>query len=445
MLNRQRAVPGFALAAALLLGACTEIPTHPVADDGSDRGREVPEASVYSASRAAAYEALADAVPGYGGHYYDEAGELVLWLKDSPMTEIEAISALSGRMDVLGLGGDFSIQRARVAPAQWTFEQLNEMRARIDPVLSLNGSVYTDADEAINRVTVGVESTADIHHISQAVAMAGVPAEAMNYRVTAPIEFMTLRDRQRPVRGGLQINFPGFLCTLGFNIRETNGTLGFMTNSHCSGAQWVNDGAPYGQPLGTLPTDPNFIGNEVLDPPGFVGGVCPAGRICRYSDAAKAHYGGAQIGLPGDVGFGQMYRTLVVNDGFNANGRTIDPANPVRNIVAERPFANVGQTLHKVGRTTGWSSGTVVGSCVNVNVANTSFHVRCQELVQNVAADIVSGGDSGSPVWEPYPQAGPDAVRLYGILWGGGGTTLFVFSALSEVRFDHAPATWTTH
>jgi hypothetical protein len=445
MLNRHRAVPGFALAAALLLGACTEIPTHPVDDDGSDRGREAPQASVYSASRADYYQQLTDAVPGYGGHYFDETGELVLWLKDSPMTEVEAISALSGRMDVLGLGGDFSIQRTRVAPAQWTFEQLNEMRSRVDVVLGLKGSIYTDADEAINRVTIAVENSSDIDHISQAVAMAGVPAAAVNYKVMDPIiPMQTLNDRVRPVAGGLQINFPGFVCTLGAPIREANGTLGWITNSHCTDSQWNMTGTHYGQPSNTLPGNPNYIGQEVADPPGFVGGVCPAGRTCRYSDASKGHFSGGQIALPGEVALGRIYRTTAVNVGTAVAGRTIDAVNPFFNIVAERPFSNVGQTIHKVGRTTGWSNGTVTHSCVNVGVSGTTLAVLCQDIVQRPGVSIVAGGDSGSSVWDMAPGGGPNDVRIHGLLWGGSGASLFVFSAMNEIRYDHGWPTWTT-
>ena len=57
-------------------------------------------------------------------------------------------------------------------------------------------------------------------------------AKQWMFSETKPIE-PYLRSRRRPLRGGLQINFGGFLCTLGF-IAVRNGVNGYVTNSHCT-------------------------------------------------------------------------------------------------------------------------------------------------------------------------------------------------------------------
>jgi hypothetical protein len=46
----------------------------------------------------------------------------------------------------------------------------------------------------------------------------------------------------------------------------------------------------------------------------------------------------------------------------------------------------------------------------------------------------VGGGDSGSPVFL-RPSSG-NHVRLLGILWGSGGSNLFVFSTISNIEAE---------
>lgn len=87
----------------------------------------------------------------------------------------------------------------------------------------------------------------------------------------------------------------------------------------------------------------------------------------------------------------------------------------------------VGQTVNKIGRTTGWSQGPVTSVCVNTNVSGTTITQFCQT---NVSATVGSG-DSGSPV---FAIGGGDNVTLLGILWGGSGSSSFVFSPINQVE-----------
>jgi hypothetical protein len=92
-------------------------------------------------------------------------------------------------------------------------------------------------------------------------------------------------------------------------------------------------------------------------------------------------------------------------------------------------------TLHKVGRTTGWTSGNVTNSCVTVNVSQSNIALLCQTIVQRSGTVIVAGGDSGSPVFRPTGSS--DEVELVGILWGGSSSgNLFVFSPLKNIQVE---------
>ena len=107
---------------------------------------------------------------------------------------------------------------------------------------------------------------------------------------------------------------------------------------------------------------------------------------------------------------------------------------PSFTITDAQPFSVLGQTLDKVGRTTGWTVGTVVATCVDVAVADTDIVQLCQDEVLSGNA----GGDSGSPIFESQAPFTND-VTLYGIMWGGGSTNfgpILVFSPLENIEFE---------
>jgi len=76
----------------------------------------------------------------------------------------------------------------------------------------------------------------------------------------------------------------------------------------------------------------------------------------------------------------------------------------------------VGQTSDKVGRTTGWTRGTVSATCLNILIAvpGAEYKVLC---AGEVAEASVGFGDSGAPVWLAV-EATTDAITPLGILFG---------------------------
>jgi hypothetical protein len=86
----------------------------------------------------------------------------------------------------------------------------------------------------------------------------------------------------------------------------------------------------------------------------------------------------------------------------------------------------VGQRVYKVGRTTGRTTGLVLQTCANFNVANTNITQLCQSR----AAYNSAGGDSGSPVFRIVNAPALRDVALGGIHWGSGG----VFSPIGNIQ-----------
>jgi hypothetical protein len=347
---------------------------------------------------------LARGVRGFGGFFFDAQGRPTVYLKHASERG-NAERALAGYLRAQRV--DPAALQTRRGDYDWPqLERWFTMASA--EVLARPGAVFVDADESANRVLIGVERGAT-GMARAAAARLGIPAEAVIVRETEPIRFAaTLRDRVRPVVGGLQINFPGFLCTLGFNA-VANGQNSFITNSHCTSTQGGTESTPYWQPTQTV--DGVRIGTEVADPQYFRRNGCPGGRRCRFSDAARVRYAsGIQFTL------GSIARTSAPNN----NSLEITGSFSI----AGEGSASVGQTVNKVGRTTGWTQGRVSNTCVNTGVQGSNIVQLCQTFV----AAGVGSGDSGSPVF-----SGTSSVTLVGILWGGSGNQ-FVYSPISNIE-----------
>lgn len=304
--------------------------------------------------------------------------------------------------------------RSTQAPGRANLEELHQ---RLLPVFELAGVVFTDADERSGRLVVGVLNGEVEGLIRGRLTALGVPSESVDVVASEPIfNAVSLRDYNRPVIGGVQIRFSNYLCSLGFNaVRD--GIAGFVTASHCSTKQGTVDGTAYYQPLNALSTE--FIGTEIADPAYRKMPGCPRGRVCRYSDANFVDGAdGASL-----FALGQIAKTTSVNTG------SLDVAGSFT--VVGTAAASVGQTAHKVGRTTGWTQGTVTNTCVNTSVSGSTILLLCQNFVQGSDAQIANSGDSGSPV---FAITSGDSVELLGNLWGtNSSNTLFVYSPLANI------------
>jgi hypothetical protein len=290
--------------------------------------------------------------------------------------------------------------------------------------LAVPGAVFVDNDETRNRVLIGVSDPGAEGGIRAATARARIPDDAVVIERADPIiQVATLQNVvDRPVRAGVQINFPGFLCSVGFNA--TSGTQkSFITASHCTSTQGGVENTPYWQPLQS--SQPTQIATEVADPvyQRRIAG-CPSGRRCRVSDAARAAY---------INGANQALGAIAQTSGPNNGSLTITGTFSITSDDCTGTLGgclHVGNTVNKVGRTTGWTSGAITNTCVNTGVSGTNIVQLCQTFV----SAGVGGGDSGSDVFQVTSGT---SVKLAGILWGGNSAgTLFVFSPLANVERD---------
>ena len=415
------------VALALVASACSD-PSGPDSGRGDLKSPRGSQQSRMLRGIDREFVQLARVVPGFGGLSRAPDGSSVLYLTD-PSQAAAAKQAVAARPKLRGI----DIARIQVRAAKFDYVRLTDWRARLRESLDVPGLVFLDIDESNNHLRIGVEKGTSHDMIESEVTKLDVPADAFTVEDADPIRFLaTLRDRVRPTVGGLQIAFndadlpPGFffVCTIGFNARSAQSSDTYLvTNSHCSGLQ---GGVQHTEIFQPTPLPANLIALEHADPEYFVDD-CYLHRRCRFSDASLARY------LPGvEATVGAIARTTL--RGLTAGPLTIDDRTPSFTITDAQPFSVLGQTLDKVGRTTGWTVGTVVATCVDIAVADTDIVQLCQDEVLSGNA----GGDSGSPIFESQAPFTND-VTLYGIMWGGGNTNfgpILVFSPLENIEFE---------
>ncbi|HEY9436773.1 MAG TPA: S1 family peptidase [Blastocatellia bacterium] len=359
---------------------------------------------------------VAKQVPGFGGMFFDQDGTLQVYMAGQK----EPLSATSMAFlgDVLarevGGGERLSSRGMEIREGQFDFLTLHGWHQQMSPeVLDIPGVISTDTDERENLLRIGITDEPGTEEaVGETLSKLGIPPKAVMISKEKPIE-QYLRSRRRPLRGGLQVNFGNFLCTLGF-IAVRNGVNGYVTNSHCTTTQGGVQNTVHHQPSASGTT--NRVGIEIADPTYFSGSGCPAGRVCRRSDSSfiqVPHPSGPAV----TTARGTIARPAV--NSFTWNG--VD----IFNITSEGS-ALVGQAVTKVGRTTGRTAGTVSQTCVNTNVSGTNITQLCQTFANYGNA----GGDSGSPVFRITTL--PNVV-LVGINWGGNGT-ISVFSPITQIQ-----------
>jgi hypothetical protein len=316
----------------------------------------------------------------------------------------------------------------QVREARYHWQQLERWQAAATvEALAVPGAVFVDNDETRNQVRIGVENLSALGQVRSALARLRIPDEAVVVDRADPIvQVATLQNVvDRPVRAGVQINFPGFLCSVGFNA--TSGTQkSFITASHCTNTQGGVESTPYWQPLRSV--NGTQIATEVADPAYVKGPGCPGGRVCRFSDASRAAYiNGANQAL------GLIARTSAANNGsLSITGSFSIGSNDCTGTLGG--CLPVGTRVNKIGRTTGWTAGAITNTCVNTGVQGS----RIVQLCQTFVSAGVGGGDSGSDVF----QGTGTGVKLAGVLWGGNSNgTQFVFSPFANVTRELGPLT----
>lgn len=431
----------WALGAVLMLGACDSPMTSP------ERPRpEAPLTPLRPAEQLAltlrqealdgdqrrAFEsdilALDAQVSGIGGVYYDpEVDEVVVSVTNASSVDL-ARTATENLLNRKNVSASYERGRpggqVRVITAEFRFSTLVAWAELLLPdLLNVEGWTELDADERRNRIAIGVTDESAEGAILDILASHEIPAEAVHFEVTQPMQALaSLRDRVRPAGGGLQIQgeeliggFGGALCTAGWPV-SYGSKWGYLTAGHCSGQgsgvtgeDFYQNTESVGNGLGSVWENPDWDATGCEDDDGN-----PWNGTCTDADAMW-------ITLSNWDDLSQLVwlpEAVAINNDKVPSSLEISASKVVG--APSTPMA--GYQADKIGRTTGWTGGTVVNTCRYVEIDRdgdliTDFVLKCAGVVEGAA---VGDGDSGAPVFG-YHGTGPSSTAApYGVLAAGG-------------------------
>lgn len=438
------------LTAALLctgvLAACTDAATSPPLAARSRPGvlKAVGTAPLRYAPMTTASDELAKAIPGFGGAFVSN-GVLHVYLTPSgntPQGQTAARAAIT-RLFVAGGRPEMSVT---FLPGRYSFVALRTWERALENHFRTFGVGAAQVDERENRFSIALPSLAAENGLRSELLALGIPSDAVALRITRSevVPLVDLNDKVRPAGGGLRIlalfNYNGAQysarCTYGFNVQIADGSTNryMVTNAHCvqpEGTFGGLTGAQVAQPDSNVTS---LLGYVTVNPPAQAGvSGCAAGDVCRESDAVLVQAN--DFRFPASAwDFGGVARTTYKGTGPSSSGSTTISGRIAITDASTIFFA--GDVLEKIGATTGWTAGTVTGTCVYGAVAGGG------RMCNGVVAAGSNLGDSGSPV---FWQDGSGRYHLMGILWGGTNVYAghnsdeFYFSRWQGIKDDLSP------
>lgn len=256
---------------------------------------------------------------------------------------------------------------------------------------------------------------------------------------------LTDRIPDRRLAGGYEAGARGSEdpCTIGFTTVSSvwtweGRTKGFVSASHCTRVPFEPDGSDWKQPhrdrFGSPESKEGLVGGELWD---------PERESCEQSDKGCRHADAALMEVDEDsagIAFGKIARTREAQrtctvGGFGGCEIGINTRKPTFTIIFERPHPGAGRSIHKVGRTTGWTYGTVLETCVDKKDQH-GYWIYC-----NHSLDLWSAGrDSGAPVFMiDHNSTDSSEVHLVGIAWGreiseNFEDTITYISSMAQIR-----------
>ncbi|MBT8461752.1 MAG: S1 family peptidase [Gemmatimonadetes bacterium] len=350
--------------------------------------------------------ALTAIVPSFGGFYYTSEQNIAVAVTD-PGAFGEAVGAVR---DLMGEDAPESFSMVEVP---FSFFDLASSRTMLGQVVfDIDGVRSLGVRESINQVVIGVlapEAEAEAHAATEAEVRAvadqlDIPQEHLLFETLASIgpalDSLKWEHPGDSVQGGRQIQAVGAgKCTLGFPaVRISDDMEVAATNSHCTDEMYAFDGKRFGQPR----TSDDTIGYEVSDPNYW---TCGSDR-CRNADAAL-------IETTIDLAFAEIARPADSTGCESCMGSVeINSTYPVIKISGRRDYNVENETLHKVGRSTGWTYGGVEDTCHDYEHID-GYITKCGDRVDF----SINEGDSGSPVFKYNGGVGGTA-ELRGVAFG---------------------------
>jgi hypothetical protein len=390
--------------ACLVTGACHDQIT-PVSPARSSLAAHTVIAAVQLAtpdrSDEVEFVRLATNASSSAAYYIDDAGVFTVWVRDS-IDDGKAITAARALLPALRPTFGRPVSGPVIRRAQFTFAQLAAWRDALfaNALNRIDGVTMLDLNEATNRVVVGLDQRFGQSlrgTVLQLLPKLGIDSNAVVFvtRKTASANGRMLKNARYgysltsavdTMVGGLNYIYKwasnpanGGGCTIG-TIVDYGGSPAMLSASHCSENSFVPNGDVAYQ---SYATDPRFA-HETVDAAGYTCGL----RTCRGSDANI---------WPLDAGVkslqGLIAKTTSSTSTWGTAGSIIwNSSDPYFITIAYVASITSGAAIQKMGAATGYTTGFVTGTCVDIQVPHTRS-ITCM----TETSTYVDLGDSGGP------------------------------------------------
>lgn len=330
-------------------------------------------------------------VPGFGGLSIDTDGSLKAFVTDvaaSPAA-IVAIQRLMADHPDLFARADGSLPAIRILRGAFPFSSLVRWAELITAQATpASGIRLVDADEALNRVRIGIGTASAEAGVRVTAQKLGLPDDALAF-VVMDGEFhaaTSVQDRVATTHGGIQIGWlkvagDTVICTLGFNVKVSSVKY-ILTAGHCTENYTGSTGEVWNQEK-----PGRRVGVESNNPAWRTSGCASGATYCDTADVALILYDDTVT-----TEF-KLVETSTVGTGDNDGNLTVGSTYSVGGVGSDRAS---GDTVYKTGRTTGSTKGPITGTCVNLPAyASPTRSLACQYEVQAKSGP----GDSGAPIY----------------------------------------------
>ncbi|MEP0824975.1 MAG: hypothetical protein HRF40_05770 [Nitrososphaera sp.] len=344
------------------------------------------------------FSRIQDRLPGFAGYFYNDEGQLSVYLtQPSGTTDAQVSAVLANFVNAKDLEKGVVILQAKRDWKQWLgwSEILHQL---ID--IKGSGVNYLDIDEKNQVIVIGVSALDDATkaNIDSFVMAHGIPAEDVRIVQTTPIKYASDGVPLNPLKGGAQIALttgnPAPYCTTGFVAnRVSDGMRVLVTAGHCENGIDMTGDQVYYQPVGGSRKGQEVANTNLPSP--------------RFSDTL--------LWRP-DAGVSSTLGKIWVG------GLTLEYT-----ITGKKSFPAVGEFVCKFGAKDHERCGTITAT--GLTFVGEDGRIFYQQARVSAAAQQ---GDSGGPI---YKKGTGSSVTLYGTLVATDGVS-FIFSPMSGIEGD---------
>jgi len=176
----------------LFLSVLIAIVTWSCSSPASSNGEfgESPYAKATEISPVDSLSDLAQQIPGFGGLFIDDSGQLTIYLTDPDQQQAKAKEVLSNsELIAQSLSHQSaSVSDMQVLKGQYTFITLHEWKKEVSrKVLIIEGVHSAGIDQSRNKLSIGVENESVLDKVHKKLAELDIPEEAVIiYQMTPP-------------------------------------------------------------------------------------------------------------------------------------------------------------------------------------------------------------------------------------------------------------------